>query len=624
MDRRYLLLNRRRAFLLSPFVVFTVLLALKIILSGFVIFGVSAEIVPLVVAIPSVWVFFSLIERFAVKRKIMYYMLVNIFLTSIYFAVIMYYKYFGVIVTYRALQQVGQVTQVKGSVMHLMHAYFLLIYVDLVIFLILYTFWPAIRNWGRTQVRNKTAMTAVLVLSLAVSLGTVWAGRGIVNELKMAQHMGIINYQFYTLGRDLVGTTPKTVAVTPKDVAALKWAGKQAEPASARDQGLLKGRNVIVIQLEAFQDFLIGKKVDGVELTPNMNKLAAENVYFTNFFQQAGQGNTSDAEYLLNTSLYVPPNGAASQTYNKKDLPSLPKLFKSQGYRALTFHTNDVQFWNRDELYAALGFDQYYDKAFFKDEDFLFFGASDPVLYRKTAEELARLQSEGTPFYANIISMSSHHPFDMPPDRRLIELPERFADTFVGDYLEGQHYADYALGQFIEELKANGLWENSLIVLYGDHMGLPIYSLTAHEKDLLGEMLGREYQYPDMMNIPLIMAAPGKLPAATYNHVGGQVDLLPTIANLMGLPLGDQVVFGQDILNHTQNLLPQRYYLPSGSYITDRTIFVSGKGFKDGIRYLLPDGEKAEINQATTEDEYKRALALLRLSDGFVEGLPER
>lgn len=617
-------MNRRRAFFLSPFVVFTVILMFKIVLSGFVIFGVSAEIVPLVVAIPSVWVFFSLIERFATKRKIMYYMLVNILLTSIYFAVIMYYKYFGVIVTYRALQQVGQVTQVKGSVMHLMHAYFLLIYVDIVVFLILYTFWPKIRSWGRTTVRSKTLMSAILALSLAVSFTTVWAGRGIVNELKMAQHMGIINYQFYTLARDLVGVNNKAITVKPEDVATLKWAGRQAEPATANNQGIAKGRNVIVIQLEAFQDFLIGKKVDGVELTPNMNKLAAENVYFTNFFQQAGQGNTSDAEYLLNTSLYVPPNGAASQTYDKKDLPSLPKLFKSQGYRALTFHTNDVLFWNRHELYAALGFDQYYDKAFFKDEDFLFFGASDPVLYRKTAEELERLQADGTPFYANIISMSSHHPFDMPEDRRLIELPERFADTFVGDYLEGQHYADYALGLFIDELKKSGLWENSLLVLYGDHMGLPIYSLTTHEKELLKEILGREYQYPDMMNIPLILAAPGKLPAATYNQLGGQVDLLPTIANLTGLPLEGQVIFGQDILNHTQNLLPQRYYLPSGSYITDRTIFVSGKGFKDGVRYLLPDGEKVELKQATNEEEYKRALELLRLSDGFVEGLPER
>jgi len=245
-------------------------------------------------------------------------------------------------------------------------------------------------------------------------------------------------------------------------------------------------------------------------------------------------------------------------------------------------------------------------------------------LYRKTAEELERLQAEGTPFYANIISMSSHHPFDMPEDRRLIELPERFADTFVGDYLEGQHYADYALGLFIDELKKSGLWENSLLVLYGDHMGLPIYSLTTHEKELLKEILGREYQYPDMMNIPLILAAPGKLPAATYNQLGGQVDLLPTIANLTGLPLEGQVIFGQDILNHMQNLLPQRYYLPSGSYITDRTIFVSGKGFKDGVRYLLPDGEKVELKQATNEEEYKRALELLRLSDGFVEGLPER
>ncbi|MBC8080049.1 MAG: LTA synthase family protein [Gorillibacterium sp.] len=615
------MLNRSYIFYKSLFFVFTLSVILKIFLSGFVLFGASAEILPVVAAIPSVWVFFCLIERFAKKRKILYYMVVNIVLTSIYFAVIMYYKYFGVIVTYRALQQVGQVTQVKGSVMHLMHPYFLLIYADIVLFMILYAYLPKMRLWGRQQTSNKTLMSAILALSLMISFINIWANRSIVNELKMAQHMGIVNYQIYTIATDLGRVSGKPIHVTPEEIRDLKKSATPLDHETANFQGIAKGRNVIVLQMEAFQDLLINKKVDGLEITPNMNKLAKENVYFDNFFQQAGQGNTSDAEYLLNTSFYVPPHGAASQTYVDKDLPSLPKLFKSEGYETVTFHTNDVMFWNRQKLYTSLGFDRYYDKKFFKDEDFLFFGASDPILYKKTSEEMARMQNEGISFYSNVISMSSHHPFDMPEDRRLIKLPERYENTFVGDYLVGQNYADHALGLFIDELKANGVWNNSLIVVYGDHMGLPVYSLTTHEKALLKEMLGRDYHYPDMMNIPLIIAAPGKLQAETYSQVGGQIDLMPTIANLMGLSLNDHIVFGQDILNHQFNLLPQRYYLPSGSFITNRNIFVSGKGYSDGINYPLPEGEN---NQETTKVEYTAALELLKLCDGYVSGLPEK
>ncbi len=597
----------------------------KIYLSWFVIFGAGVEALPLVTALFSVWTIFCLIERLAGKRKYLWYMIVDVILTSVYFAAIMYYKYYGVIVTYRALQQANQVTQVKGSVFHLMHPYFLLIYVDIVVFLLLQLFVKRFRGWGNGKTPFRSLATAGLVVSLAFSVGITWLNRDIVNEVKKAQHMGVVNYEVYTIASDLSKRSAKPYPVTPEMVEQIKGTTPLNPSGTAALTGIAKGRNVIVIQLEAFQDILIDKSIDGVELTPTMNRLARENVYFKNFFQQAGQGNTSDAEFLTNTSLFVPPNGAASQTYTDKDLPSLPKMFKDIGYRAVTFHTNDVQFWNRKELYDALGFDHHYDKTFFKDEDFLFFGASDPVLYRKTAEEMGRLQKEGTKFYANVISMSSHHPFDLPENRRLIKLPDNYQNTFVNDYITAENYADHALGEFVDELKANGVWDNSLIVIYGDHMGMPVYSLTDHEKGLLKEFLGREYNYQDMLNIPLIVSVPGKLAAHTYSHVGGQIDILPTIANLMDLSLANRVIFGQDILNNRNDLLPERYYLPSGSFITNKAIFVPGKGYEDGETYPLPEGEEPQGGpNETTKDQYERALKLIQLCDDYVKTLPER
>ncbi|MEO3945047.1 LTA synthase family protein [Gorillibacterium sp. CAU 1737] len=619
-------LEQKQSFYKKPFFVFTVLVVIKIYLSWFVIFGAEPEALPLLISLISVWVPFFGIELLASKRKYLAYLIVNIVLTSIYFAAIMYYKYYGVIVTYRALQQANQVTQVSGSVMHLMHPYFLLIYVDIVVMLLLQLFVRPFRTWGRERERTALRKWAAigLALSFVISVTAVSVHRNIVNEVKRAQQMGILNYEVYTIASDLVKGPEKAVPVTPQMVQAIKGTSP-IDPTTANTlAGIAKGRNIIVIQLEAFQDILIGKSIDGIELTPTMNKLAKENVYFNNFFQQAGQGNTSDAEFLLNTSLFVPPNGAAAQTYVGKQLPSLPKLFKKEGYETATFHTNDVEFWNRKELYAALGFDKHYDKTFFQDEDFLFFGASDPVLYKKTADEMARMQKSGQKFYANVISMSSHHPFNMPAERRLIQLPDKYQDTFVGDYITAENYADHALGQFIDELKANGVWDNSLIVLYGDHMGMPIYSLTDYEKDLLKDYLGREYNYQDMMNIPLIISVPGKLEAKTYGHIGGQVDLLPTIANLSGLPLGNMVVFGQDILNNRSELLPERYYLPSGSFINNKAIFVPGKGYEDGETYPLPESEEPTSGTLTTKEEYDRALDLIKLCDEYVQSLPNR
>ncbi|MMZ66537.1 hypothetical protein D1872_290420 [compost metagenome] len=136
------------------------------------------------------------------------------------------------------------------------------------------------------------------------------------------------------------------------------------------------------------------------------------------------------------------------------------------------------------------------------------------------------------------------------------------------------------------------------------------------------EIYGRDYGYIDMINIPLIISAPGVSAPNTFENVGGQVDILPTVANLMGISLDQHLHFGQDILNQTYNLLPQRYYLPSGSFLNDKALFMPGVWYKDGTQY--PVAEDGVSQALTTEKEYNRALELLRLSDSYVQQLPDR
>ena len=614
-------LNGQRMIWTRPFFVFTLLMMIKIDLTWVTIFGASKLMSALAVSLPSVWVVFCLIELFSRKHKLAVYMLVNALLTTIFFAAIMYYKYFGVIVNYHALQQVNQVTQVKGSVISLMHPYYLLIYSDLVVFGLL--IWSRkLRDWGRPRLFvSRWHIALLLYLSLSLCMTTMWTNRGIVNEIKQAERMGILNYEVYTMLSSMKKETIDPATVTPQAIRELK---KLPETESLQLRGAAEGRNTIVIQLESFQAWLIGLTIDGKAVTPNMNELVREGLYFPHIYQQVGQGNTSDAEFVTNTSFYVPPNGAASQVYSDKILPSLPRLFKEKGYETFTFHTNDVAFWNREELYAALGFDRYYDRRFFGDADTVFFGASDEVLYEKTAAELARIDRLGQKFYANVISATSHHPFSIPEYKEQIALPSKFDDTLVGDYIRAENYTDYALGKFVAKLKEYGLWEKSLIVIYGDHMGLPIYSLTEAEKRLLQEMLGRDYGYRDMLNIPLIMIAPGAVNPQTFDdRIGGQTDILPTIANLVGLNLEGRVYFGQDLVNYADNLLPERYYLPTGSFINREAIFVPGESFEDGVTYPL--GIIAMSGgQELYKDEFDRALTLLKMSDSYVRHLPDR
>ena len=616
--------NRIRLANIKPFVFFSVIMILKIYLVWTAIFDGVPAWGPLLKEIPFIWVLFCLIEWFSSKRKIGLYLTVNLIVTAIFFAAVMYHKYYGVIVNYTALQQVNQVTAVKNSVFSLLAPYYLLIFLDIVVI----GFWlfrkkraEKLKAFFNLKKASTGVIAGIFGFSLLLCIFNIWPNRASMNEIKQAEQMGILNYETYTI----FSSTKKEELVDKNQISQAKIDKLKGitAPSEPKYFGAAKGKNLIIIQMESFQNFLIDLKIDGQEVTPNMNKLVKENTYFNHFYQMVGQGNTSDAEFVVNTSFYIPYNEAATQNYPDKELPSLPKLMRDQGYDTATFHTNVVDFWNRGELYKAIGFNRYYDQKWFGTEDTVFFGPSDEVLYKKTAEELDRMQQTGQPFYTQVISMTAHHPFTTPHEKDKIQLPERYQDNMVGDYLRAQSYADYALGQFIQDLKQRGIWDNSVVMIYGDHLGLPMYSLDKHGLELMKEIYGRDYSYIDMINIPLLIHAPGVNTPAVMNNVGGQVDILPTVANLLGVNLDNHIHFGEDILNQTSyNLLPQRYYLPSGSFLNDQALFIPGVWYNDGTKYpLAKDGVKQAL---TTESEYNRALELLRLSDSYVKQLPDR
>jgi len=603
-------------------VFFSLLMLIKGFVARFVIFGAPFSWATLYTEIPFVLIVYCLIEWFATKRKLAAYLLANLLLTGVFFSVIMYYKYYGVIVTYRALHQVNQVTAVSNSKFSLLDPYFLFIFSDVLILAYLLFNRKRAAGWKRALARrvSRKTVAAVFAVSVALTLFNIFPNRASMNEMVKAGQMGILNYEAYTLL-----DRPKEEKIAPADItqAAIDAAKGANHPASPLYEGAAKGKNLIVIQLESFQNFLIGLTIDGQEVTPVLNRLARSAFYFPHFYQQVGQGNTSDAEFVVNTSFYVPPEEPAVQSYAGKRLPSLPRLLGANGYDTATFHTNTVEFWNRGELYSALGFDRYYDQSFFGEDDKVFFGSSDEVLYAKTAAELERMNDSGRPFYAQVISMSAHHPFTIPEEKWHMTLPERYEGTLVGDYIRAQNYADYALGLFIDDLKRRGVWDDSLIVIYGDHVGLPASSLSGKEKDLMEEIFGHDYGYKEMINIPLIIAGEGVTSPARFEQAGGQADILPTVANLLGVSLADQIHFGQDLLNNpNHNLIPERYYLPTGSFLNNEELFVPGSGFEDGEHYPL-SGEETD-RPLSTKDEFDRALRLLNLSDSYVSQLPDK
>lgn len=607
-----------------PFLVFSFVLLLKSAVAWFVVFSDGPNWSTLLTEIPFFFIVFGLIEWMASKRKFLYYMIANLLISVIYFAVLMYYKYYGVIATYHALEQADKVTKVGESTYSLLDPYYLFIFVDIVVFMF-FMFRPKyIRIWkerGMNRRMNRTELFGIISVSLAICIFNIWPNHASMNENKKAQGMGILNYEVYTIFADTKVTEQMidSKEITQQSVNETKGI---TEPVSPKYWAAAQGKNLIVVQMESFQNFLLGLSIDGQEVTPNLNKLLKSEHYFNNFYTNVGQGTTSDAEFVVNTSLYVPHHEVAtSSKYMTKELPSLPKLMKANGYQTATFHTNSVEFWNRKTLYKVLGFDKYYDQSFYGNDDHIAFGSSDEVLFAKTVPELVKMDAEDNPFYAMVMSMSAHHPYKMPESKLQMTLPKRYEGTLVGNYILAQNYADYAMGQFLDQLESSGLWEDSVIVFYGDHQGVSLFSLDGNEKSLMEEMVGHEYGYTDMFNVPFIVHIPGMDQPIISNQTGGQIDILPTVANLLGISMKDQLHFGEDLMNQQTNLLPVRHFLPTGSFINDTSMYLTGVDYDDGINYNLITGSETE--GGSTKEQFDAVQRLLNMSNSYILQRPD-
>ncbi|MFC5404499.1 sulfatase-like hydrolase/transferase [Cohnella soli] len=374
--------------------------------------------------------------------------------------------------------------------------------------------------------------------------------------------------------------------------------------------------NLIVIQLEAFQSFLLNRSVGGQEITPVLNELIKQSAYFPRFYLQNGAGNTSDAEFMANTSLH-PLDGGHSIAMDAADkaYPSLPRLLKKNGYNTMTLHTNNVMFWNRKELYEAIGFDRFYDKSFFGTDNSIAFGASDDVLYGKSAELLA---ATNQPFYAQLISMSSHYSYKIPDKYQSIDLPKAYQGNMVGDYIEATHYADEALGRFFADLKKKKLWDNTVIAIYGDHTGMMMSFVKEKEAAALKELLGRVYDQIDALGVPFIVRGPG-VKAGQYDTEGGHLDIMPTLSGLLHVqPEG--TTFGYDLLKGEKHPVAVRAaFAPAGSFVYGDRYYDSKSKSATDVKTRQPiaaDGKMLELAGEVT--------SRFKQSDSYIRALPAK
>ena len=330
-------------------------------------------------------------------------------------------------------------------------------------------------------------------------------------------------------------------------------------------KGILKGKNVIIVQLESVQEFVINKTINGKEITPNLNKFISENIEFSNMFMQS-YSTTADSEFSAVTSLYPMENGMSYSRYYSNKYDDIFTMFKNEGYDTSYMHGNYGYFWNRENVYKSFSVNHLELKNQFDDISENIMGyLSDELLYKQAVE---KLKTYNMPFFSFIVSASSHTGFTLDglEDRGKISIDVgKYKSTFFGNYLESVNYADYAFGTFIEELKNADLYDDTVILIYGDHNGIDMYN------DELLDFL--EQVNPNINDVDIKLnyirvACSMKIPGIegiTIEKPVSKLDIKPTFEYLIdgkaGVSLGTNMFARKDFISlNNERIVTSRYY----------------------------------------------------------------
>lgn len=328
----------------------------------------------------------------------------------------------------------------------------------------------------------------------------------------------------------------------------------------------MEGKNVIILQLESIQEFVLNKPINGREITPNLNKFINENIRLSNMFMQS-YSTTADSEFSTVTSLYPVENGMAYSRYYKNNYDDIFKMFHNKDYTTSYMHGNYGNFWNRTNVYNNMKVDYIELKDKFLDISENIMGyLSDELLYKQAVQKLKEYDN---PFISYVVAASSHTGFTLDglQDKSKVNINVgKYKDTFFGNYLESVNYADYAFGIFIQELKNASLYDNSVIILYGDHNGLDMYNNEMIEflKELDSNLTDTDIKL-NYIRVLAGMRIPG-INNLRIDKPVSKLDIKPTLAYLCnteeGVSLGTNMLAKKDFicLNNERIVTDKFYY----------------------------------------------------------------
>lgn len=538
----------------------------------------------------------------------------------IYFNVV-FYRSFTDFLTIPQLFQTSNISDLSSSILELIKLYDIFIFVDVMI--IWYITKKVTNIYVPVYSRRKKIFTLVVSLLLL-------SGNFLLAEMERPQllsrafdreylvkNIGLFYYHVYDAALQSKMRTQKVIADDNDLVEIKKYIHEEVRSDEQSSlYGIAKDKNVIFVSAESLQSFVIENTLHGEEVTPFLNRLIDDpgTFYFENFYHQTGQGKTSDSEFITENSLYPIASGAVFFTHADNNYYAMPEALKQHGYQSVVFHANTETFWNRNQMYESLGIDTFYDYDSYDvtEENSIGWGLKDKPFFEQTIPYMKELE---TPFYAKLITITNHFPFDLEEEDKTLANYDSNSKT-LNQYFSTVRYMDEAIEQFFMHLKLNGLYEDSIIIIMGDHDGI-----SANHNKAMAQYLNKEeitpYDLLQLQRVPFYIHIPGYEHGERMDKIAGQVDIKPTVLRLLGLDTSNDLYFGNDLFHDDRKGF---ITLRNGDFISDDYVFASE------ICYDRETGEPIDALNMYGEEESacaevsKKVTKELQYSDAIIYG----
>lgn len=509
--------------------------------------------------------FLSFAFLFKNRGRVIYLFVIDIFITALTLLDVMYFRGFLTVPSVLILTQTANLDNLGGAVTSMLSSSDLLLFLDLII-LAIYVFLTRDtykKKSGKRAVKTFLVTFIVPLIYIAyvpfninvlgnedVKNAYLFDDYDPTNTCKYFTSVGYHIIDLYTVYRD---SKPYTLTKEESEQIEDYYKWKNEDLPDNEYAGISKGKNLIVIQVESLEDFVIGELINGQEITPNLNKLINHSLYFPNIYEQVNEGTSSDCDLMINTSMLPLRRGCTFFRYPNTTYNSLPKILGSEGYTQISMHPDKGSFWNyANALRGGIDFENFIDYFSFDHSDEIGMGISDKSYFSQVADKLKDLS---TPFYAHTITLTNHGPFDLPSDLRELNLDSELDSSELGGYFQSVHYTDAAIAEFLNKLDSKGLLDNTTIVITGDHTG--VHKYYNHS---INSLSNKEEWFLDNgePTVPLIIYDKN-LPVApkTFNDtIGGQIDIMPTLLYMLGVDSNvyENTALGRNLLNTNRSL----------------------------------------------------------------------